>query len=114
MVLARHADAQFHLIDASDGMLDVARERFSRNPAVSFAVEDMETAALGGPWDLVISALAIHHLDDEAKRDLFRRIRAALADGGLFVNAEQVLGPGPDAETRYARIWLDQIKQLGV
>lgn len=28
-----------------------------------------------GPWDLVISVLTVHHLDDEGKRDLFRRVR---------------------------------------
>lgn len=28
-----------------------------------------------GPWDLVITVLTVHHLDDEAKRDLFRRVR---------------------------------------
>lgn len=28
-----------------------------------------------GPWDLVIAVLSIHHLDEEGKRDLFRRVR---------------------------------------
>ena len=28
-----------------------------------------------GPWDLVISVLAVHHLDADGKRDLFRRVR---------------------------------------
>ena len=28
-----------------------------------------------GPWDLVISVLSVHHLDDDGKRDLFRRVR---------------------------------------
>ena len=28
-----------------------------------------------GPWDLVIAVLTIHHLDADAKRDLFRRVR---------------------------------------
>lgn len=28
-----------------------------------------------GPWDLVISVLAIHHLDADGKRNLFRRVR---------------------------------------
>jgi tRNA (cmo5U34)-methyltransferase len=28
-----------------------------------------------GPWDLVISVLTVHHLDDDGKRDLFRRVR---------------------------------------
>jgi tRNA (cmo5U34)-methyltransferase len=27
-----------------------------------------------GPWDLVISVLAVHHLDADGKRDLFRRV----------------------------------------
>lgn len=45
------------------------------------------------PWDAIVSALAIHHLDDAAKRELFARVHAALAPGGMFVNAEQVAGP---------------------
>ncbi len=69
---------------------------------------------LGGRWDLVISALAIHHLDDAAKQALFRRIRQALRPGGLFVNAEQVLGPTPEAEARYTRLWLEQVRAGGV
>ncbi len=71
-------------------------------------------ADLGGPWDLIISALAIHHLADADKRSLFARIRAALPPGGLFINAEQVLGHDPQTEARYARIWLDQVKAAGV
>jgi ubiquinone/menaquinone biosynthesis C-methylase UbiE len=114
MVLARHADAQIHLIDASEKMLEQARQRFDGNPAVTYAVADMANAELGGPWDLIISALAIHHLDDAAKKQLFEGIRAALSDGGLFVNAEQVLGHDPVVEARYARIWLQQIRRLGV
>ena len=114
LLLARRPEARVHLLDASAGMLDLARQRLAGAAQASFAVADMATAELGGPWDLVISALAIHHLEDVAKRDLFRRIAAALAPGGLFVNAEQVLGPTPLAEARYQRLWLAQIKALGV
>lgn len=114
MVLAHHPDAQIHLIDASEKMLEQARRRFDGNRAVTYAVADMANAELGGPWDLIISALAIHHLDDAAKKQLFEGIRAALSDGGLFVNAEQVLGHDPVVEACYARIWLQQIRRLGV
>jgi tRNA (cmo5U34)-methyltransferase len=55
-----------------------------------------------GPWDSVVSALAIHHLDDPGKRGLFARVHAALAPGGVFVNAEQVAGPTPFFEVVYA------------
>jgi len=114
MLLAEYPDAQVHLVDASAGMLEQARQRFPDKEHVRFAVADMASVDLAGPWDLVISALAIHHLDDDAKKALFLRIRQSLAPGGLFVNAEQVLGPSPQAEQRYARIWLEQITALGV
>ena len=74
----------------------------------------MAACDLGGPWDAVVSALAIHHLEDAAKKDLFVRIRAALRPGGLFVNAEQVLGPTPDVEDRHVRFWHEDIRALGV
>lgn len=114
MILERFPKAELHLLDASSGMLDQARERFRGNPAVSFRLGDMAACALGGPWDVIVSALAIHHLDDAAKQSLFAGIAAALAPGGLFVNAEQVLGPTPEAEERYVRFWHADIRAAGV
>ena len=35
----------------------------------------MEDPLPDGPWDLVISVLSVHHLTDDAKRSLFRRVR---------------------------------------
>lgn len=114
LVLDRLPDARLHLVDASDGMLDQARRRFAGRDTVSFALADMGRTDLGGPWDAVVSALAIHHLDDPAKRALFAGIRRALAPGGIFVNAEQVLGPDPATEARYVRLWHQQIRAAGV
>lgn len=113
MVLARLPGARIHLMDASPEMLARARRRFSADDRISFVAADMAEADLGGPWDLVISALAIHHLDHDRKRDLFGRIRHALRPDGLFVNAEQVAGPGPGADERYERVWLEDIRRLG-
>jgi len=113
MLLARYPDARIELLDASDGMLAQARQRFAGNPGISFAVGDMTTADIGTGRDLIVSSLAIHHADNAAKQALFRRIRAALRPGGLFVNAEQVLGPTSAAEERYAAFWLQQVRALG-
>ncbi len=115
MVLAQGSVGRLCLLDGSGGMLEQARGRFPANDQVEYRLGDMADADLGGEqWDLVISALAIHHLPDEQKRDLYRRIRRALKPGGLFVNAEQVAGPNPTADERYSRIWLEQIRHLGV
>jgi ubiquinone/menaquinone biosynthesis C-methylase UbiE len=114
MVAAQSPVGRLCLLDGSAAMLDEARARFPGDDRVEYRVADMATADLGGPWDLVITALAVHHLADDDKRALYARIRRALKPGGLFVNAEQVAGPNPVADDRYARIWLEQIRQLGV
>ena len=40
-------------------------------------------------YDTVISALSIHHLEDEDKIKLFSRIYDSLPKGGLFINYDQ-------------------------
>jgi tRNA (cmo5U34)-methyltransferase len=114
MVLAHCQVGRLCLLDGSAGMLEQSRARFLGIDRVEYRLADMVDANLGGPWDLVISALAIHHLSDEQKCDLYRRIHRALKPGGLFVNAEQVAGPNSIVDERYSRIWLEQIRQLGV
>lgn len=49
----------------------------------------------GGHFDLVVSALAVHHLDADEKPDLFRRIRSTLAPGGRFVLGDVIVPDEP-------------------
>lgn len=87
------ADAYPHaaltLFDGAPAMLDQARAALGRR--ASYVTGDFG-ALPAGPWDAVVSALAVHHVDDARKRDLFARLHDALAPGGIFVNAEQVRG----------------------
>jgi hypothetical protein len=57
----------------------------------------------------VVTALAVHHLDDAGKRSLYRRVADTLAPGGVFVNAEQVAGPTPELDRRYHEFWLARV-----
>jgi tRNA (cmo5U34)-methyltransferase len=53
-----------------------------------------------GARDLVVSALAVHHLDAAGKADLFARIASVLRPGGRFVLADVVVPDDPaDAVT---------------
>ncbi|WP_367195687.1 methyltransferase [Amorphus sp. 3PC139-8] len=114
MVLERNPDARIAGLDFSEGMLAEAAKRFDGDDRVTLAKADLATDDIGGPWDLALSALAIHHLEHEAQRSLYARVRKALAPGGLFINAEMVLGPSAEAEARYDRIWLDDVTGAGV
>jgi tRNA threonylcarbamoyl adenosine modification protein (Sua5/YciO/YrdC/YwlC family) len=94
-LLERHPGAELVGIDENPAMLEAAR---SRLPAerVSLHVSRLEDPLPAGPFDLVASALCVHHLRGPAKRDLFGRVIAALAPGGRFVLADLVVPADPD------------------
>lgn len=107
--------ARITLVNVAPEMLARARDRFVANAdRVRFAVSDYSQAPIGGRYDAVVSALSIHHLADADKRALFARIHAALNQGGIFVNAEQVMGPTPEAERRNRAAWLRQVRERGI
>jgi tRNA (cmo5U34)-methyltransferase len=89
----RHPDARLTLTDSATAMLDGARRRFG--DSATYVEADLVDTLPAGPWCAVVSALAIHHLSDDDKRDLFARVRRVLKPGGVFVNAEQVAGATP-------------------
>jgi tRNA (cmo5U34)-methyltransferase len=49
-----------------------------------------------GPFELVVSALAVHHLDAAGKADLFRRVARVLRPGGRLVLADVVIPEKPE------------------
>jgi tRNA (cmo5U34)-methyltransferase len=85
---ARHPAASWVGIDASEPMLARARERL---PDADLRQQRLEDELPSGPFDLVVSALAVHHLDGAGKRNLFARIARVLEPGGLFVLGDVVV-----------------------
>jgi len=111
-IAAARPDVRFTLLDGATSMLDRAREAFGDR--ATYVVADLaDQLPAGGPWDAIVSALAIHHLDDARKRELFARVHAALAPGGVFVNAEQVAGPTALFDDAYHRWHEHRAKELG-
>ncbi|MEH1167908.1 class I SAM-dependent methyltransferase [Micromonospora sp. CPCC 205539] len=102
------------LVDAAPAMLARAADELAARSVPHRTVRaDLVDPLPAGRYDAVVSALAIHHLDDAGKRTLYRRAAAALAPGGVFVNAEQVAGPTPSLNRRYDEVWTTRITELG-
>ncbi|MCX6046941.1 MAG: class I SAM-dependent methyltransferase [Chloroflexi bacterium] len=110
-------NAQITLLDISSEMLGKAQERFARQaeqaPRIHYHTLDYIHAEIPGRYDVIVSALSLHHSPPADLRAVFQKIYAALTDGGLFINADQVLGPTPALEAQYQQAWLRQIRQLG-
>ena len=81
-------------LDESDAMLRAAAARLPAE-RVSLQVGRLEDPLPEGDFDLVASALCVHHLDGPGKRDLFARVRARLQPGGRFVLADLVVPEDP-------------------
>ncbi len=95
-VLEKHPDARVVLVDSSAEMLEAARESLAEDRVEQIVVQQLEDPLPDGPFDLVVSALAIHHLESSDKQVLFRRIAEVLAPGGRFVFADVIVPNDPE------------------
>ena len=109
-VIDRHSHAELIGIDASEEMLSHARQLVAD---ATFVVGRLEDAMPEGPFDLVVSAFAIHHLDDDGKADLYRRISTSLRVGGRFVICDVVLPESPVRNAIPLEDGIDQPSMLG-
>ena len=109
-VLRAFPAARVTLQDYSRPMLDRARERLAdRSEQLRDVVCDLTDPSwpqqVGGPFDLAVSAIALHNLrDDEKIFACYRAIRGLLKPSGCFLNCDRfVEGVGPHlAELRKA------------
>lgn len=97
-VLQAFPNARVVLQDYSSQMLDRARQQLSTSfgSQVEYAQSDLRDALWmlpliekDGPFDVVVSAIAIHNLrTDDLVVDCYRAIRYALVAGGQFLDCD--------------------------
>jgi L-threonylcarbamoyladenylate synthase len=94
LLLERHPQAALVGIDSSEQMLAAARQALPAE-RVRLVHGRLEDELPEGPFDLVASVLAVHHLDAAAKAMLFSHVAGVLAPGGRFVLADLVVPADP-------------------
>jgi tRNA (cmo5U34)-methyltransferase len=115
MVAAAYPGAAITLIDVAGRMLNRARERLKLyGTRFEFIEDDYAVKPIEGRYDVIMSALSIHHLSGPEKCRLFSLCHAALLPGGIFINADQVKGHTAAIEERYREIWIRQARANGL
>jgi tRNA (cmo5U34)-methyltransferase len=96
------------LHDYSAPMIGAARERLaSFGERVDYRLSDLGRTGwsdgLGGPFDAVVSSIAIHNLRKPALiREVYREVATVVAPGGAFLNLDYIFPTSPLLSELYA------------
>ncbi|WP_292371396.1 MULTISPECIES: class I SAM-dependent methyltransferase [unclassified Methanosarcina] len=113
-LMKRYPNASFTLIDISEKMLDIAKDRFRGNSNVEFIVADYSKCSFIKKYDMVVSALSIHHLENKEKKEIYKKSYSLLRQNGIIINADQVYGETPFIENLNKRVWRHYIENSGL
>ena len=115
-ILERYPDAQMTLLDGSDSMLTRAAENLGEYAYQidlrQFDLHENEwLEALPRRFRCIVSSLAIHHLDDNGKQDLYRNLFEHLAPGGALLIADLVHPPNDQVADAWANEWDRDVRE---
>lgn len=101
--------AEYVLVDIASEMLNIARKRFAGIDNISYQISDYTDKLPNGDFDVIASALSVHHLDNDEKLKLFSRIYDKLPNGGLFVNYDQFCAGSVEMNHWFDSYWEHQL-----
>lgn len=113
-LICKFPEAKLTLIDISEKMLEVAKQRFKDFRDFKYLVGDYSKYDFNEKYDIIISALSIHHLTDGQKEEFYKKCYSILRNNGIFINADQVLGNTQYVDSLYKKHWRSSIEQSGL
>jgi len=105
-VKKRFPNSRITCVDLAENMIEMAQLKLSEYDDIQYQVADFSEMVFDYEYDAVVSSLAMHHLrTDEDKKKLYIKIYDALQDGGVFYNADWILGPNNYLNNVYLEKW---------
>ncbi|MDR2963752.1 MAG: class I SAM-dependent methyltransferase [Bacteroidales bacterium] len=97
-------NARITCVDIAENMIAIAKLKIGDDNR--FIVSDFYNFDFPERYDAIISSLALHHLaNDDDKQMFYRKIYNALAERGVFYNADVVLASTPYMQDLYMAKW---------
>jgi tRNA (cmo5U34)-methyltransferase len=117
-ILERFPTARLHGYDGSPTMLNKARatlqpfgDRFTLH---EFDLAASDWRSFPWPVQVVVSSLAIHHLDGDQKRELYRDLYGLLDPGGALIIADLIQPVHPAGWQVAGRAWDEAVRQAAL
>ena len=110
----KYPEAEIDALDISEEILNESRRRFNHTPNIRYIQADFKSLHLApGSYDLVMSSIAIHHIEDTEKIKLYKEVFQALSNGGIFIFADQTRGITDEIYKKNISCWKEEAMKLG-
>jgi len=97
-------NAKISCLDIAENMINLAQKKLGG--CADCYVGDFYNFEFDKKYDVAVSSLALHHLEnDDDKKLFYRKIYDALNDNGVFYNADVVLGSSGILQDLYLAKW---------
>ena len=111
--LQNHPECDYVAVEFSQNMRDLASARLTASGTrIQLLDQDLNAALPEGPFDLVVSLFAIHHVEN--KQRLVGDVFASLASGGAFLYADITTAPDPGLDRSYLDGWIAFMQGAGL
>ncbi|MGB4400704.1 MAG: class I SAM-dependent methyltransferase [Daejeonella sp.] len=113
-MIKRFPEAEIDALDISEDILKESKQRFSNKPNIRYIQADFKSMHLPpGSYDLIMSSIAIHHIEDPDKIKLYSEVHQALKAGGIFIFADQTRGISDEIYKTNIAAWKEEAFKLG-
>ncbi|MGC9517043.1 MAG: class I SAM-dependent methyltransferase [Methanomicrobiales archaeon] len=92
-------------LDLAEKMIDMAKIKLSPYNDITYKTIDFRNFNFKQDFDVIISSLAIHHLTNQDKQKIYQKIYDSLHLGGVFYNADILLGSNEKLQDVYMDKW---------
>ncbi len=102
----RFPNSNLTCLDFAENMIAQAKVRLKKYKNVTFYLKDIRKFEFEKSYDAVISSLALHHLETKTdKINFYKKIFRSLKTGGVFYNADIILGSSDFLNNLYIDKW---------
>lgn len=114
LVLEKFPDAEITVVDISEKILDECKARFQSSNSINYCQYDFKEIEFEiASFDLILSSIAIHHIEDVDKQILFRKINSYLKPKGIFTYLDQCMGETTEIYQKNMKMWKTAAFKLG-
>ena len=108
----KYPNSKIICLDVASNMIEIAKHKLSGHNDVEFITGDFSKIDTNDKYDVIVSSLALHHLEnDKEKKDFYTKIYGYLTDSGIFYNADVVLASTEYLQDVNMNRWIEFINK---